>query len=101
MDSRGPKGVWRRNTAMIVFCVMVVGFSWISWLSRQETIHVNRESYQRCQDRTVNTAKQNAFYQAMAELEASNKFIDQQLRDERVALYRGLVLAPAHCGTRP
>lgn len=83
--------------ALVMAVVVTIGAYALSAQSRT----VGRYSYDRCQERVINVARANQFSQAMAVLEASNTAIDPTLRASRIRLYRGQILAPPHCGSRP
>lgn len=85
----------------ILYVLLVLAVCAVTFLLNAQSRAYNRDSYNRCTDRVHNIDKSNGFYQAMAVLEAGNRFIDQKLRDERVALYRGEVLKQPDCGPKP
>lgn len=80
--------------AMASVVVVVIG---LAGYTTSQDLRQRDATRHQCELRRSAVLQSNAFYNAMANLEASNPFIDQPLRDERVRLYRSVLFQVPTC----
>lgn len=66
-----------------------------------EAVHTDRASYARCTDRFHNINRTNAAWRKVLEIERTNRFIDEDVRQARLKAYSLFILDPPHCGPKP
>lgn len=85
----------RRTIAAYVVCLALAAS--FALYTRHQDADQKASTRRQCESRQTAVIKANAFYQTLADLERTNKFIDQTLRDARVKAYTGNVYAVPNC----
>jgi hypothetical protein len=83
-----------------VLVAMFTGAGLLQYQQRQLADLIDEQAvaaHQMCISRQVNTLKSNANWAALAVIERHNKFIDDKLRNERLAVYENAKLIVPDC----
>ena len=83
---------------LVMFLFVVMAFILLAVFNQNTADKLSADIAMQCQQRTVNVLKQNANWDAMAEIEKHNQFIDERIRAQRLQLYSKAKLTVPTCG---
>ena len=86
----------QRRITMLAVVTLFVLFGFAGILQRQQ-LDLSGYVHQMCLQRQDEVIKTNANWEGLAKIEQHNRFIDAQIRNERLAMYHGAELTVPDC----
>lgn len=87
-----------RYQIVTLYLLVVLALLVVAFYEQHQAAMVNQDSYARCQDRSENINKLNAYYEARARLDMLDTTTPLTLRQQYADLDRAQVFAAPKCG---